>query len=121
MRSCPTLGSKEFEFLQALRQFVENGNTAPDERATVGSRFNAIAAAIEEAKTQFVFHFGDRPGNCRLRNRKFSRGFRHAAAHCHDKQDMQVAEFEAAPSQLDGLHVPALSKWLWNPQTLALD
>jgi len=43
---------KEFEFLQALRQFVENGNTAPDERATVGSRFNAIAAAIEEAKPQ---------------------------------------------------------------------
>jgi hypothetical protein len=45
---------KEFEFLQALRQLVENDNTAPDEGATVSSRFNAIAAAIEHAKPQFV-------------------------------------------------------------------
>jgi hypothetical protein len=95
------------EFLQALRQLVENGQSAPYEGTAVGSRFDAIPAAIEEAKPQFVLHFGDRPRNCRLRNRKFSRGFRHAAPRRHDKQDMQVAELETAPSQLDGLHLGA--------------
>jgi hypothetical protein len=34
---------------------------------------------------------------------------------------MQIAQFDVASGSLDVLHVRSLSKWLWNPQILALD
>jgi hypothetical protein len=66
---------------------------------------DAIAVAVEKAEPQLLLHLRDRSRHCRLRNRKFSSGFRHAAPQCYDKQDMQITQFEAAPGSLDRLHV----------------
>ena len=51
---------KEFDFLYALSQFVENCHASLDERVPIARWLNPLRTAIEKRYAQCELHFGDR-------------------------------------------------------------
>src|SRR5207302_11506378 len=71
--------SKKADLVDALLQFVEDGNAAFDERAAVLSWLDTLRASIEQADAKGVLHVGDGLRNGGLGRAKRLRGFRHAS------------------------------------------
>lgn len=95
---------EELEFLDALFDLVEDRYAAPNERLAIGRRFNAVPAAVEQAKPERLLHIGDRFRDGRLRNRELGRCSGHAAVLHDSEQDVEVAQLEAASDPVDPMH-----------------
>jgi len=80
--------------LYCLSQFVKHDEPALEQRVCVDRRLNAFGGAIKQPHTQRVFEAGNRVGYCRLCHREWLGRFRHAAAQHHNREDMQVTQFE---------------------------
>ena len=79
---------QEFDFLDTLAQFIEGGDAALEERASIRcGALTTVPGSIEEANAQRMLELGDRLGYHRLRDREVPRRPCHASPLHHRKQD----------------------------------
>src|SRR5262245_44446601 len=85
-------------------ELVEHCGPALQQSAAIGSRLDALDAAIEEANAECMLELCNRSGNRRLGRRKKSGGLAHAAGLHHGHQNAQVVQADAALNAPDLVH-----------------
>jgi hypothetical protein len=95
---------KKLDVLHRLAQVVEDRQSAVEQSSTVLGWFDALAVAFEQADTNGMFQFRDRPRNGGLPGVQ-ERGCLGHAARLHDgHQDVKVVQLQLASDTIAQLH-----------------
>jgi hypothetical protein len=92
---------QEFEFFNALAQFVEYGSTAFEQGPTIDRWLDTLRSPIEKAEADSMLNIGNGLRNRRLRDRKVGSRLSHAARSRDGEQDVQVRNLRRRPTRSD--------------------
>src|SRR5436189_4660966 len=101
---------KKLDLVDALTQLVECRKSVLENRAAIERGLDALAAAMQQAHAQGMYHAGNGLRHERMGNRQLFGSLRYAAErHCRE-QDMHVAQLESSADAVLPMH--SVTVWL---------
>src|SRR5215510_4704677 len=96
--------NKKFNFLYAGPQFIEHCDASPEQRGPIARWLSTVAVAFKQAHTKHVFKVGNHLRYNGFGNGKLLCRPRHALTLNDGKQNVQVAQHNAAPNPFRPFH-----------------
>jgi hypothetical protein len=81
---------KKLDVLNALPEFIEDGDAAPDDGTAVLRRLDSPRAALKKKHAERAFQVGDGARDGRLGRAEALRGLRHAAGFDHGHEHSHI-------------------------------